>query len=203
MYSVKVQYLYTFQNDRHRSLVNICHHTVTKFCFLWWKLLRYTLLVIFKYTVQYVNYSYQAVHYMLWFTYFKAGNLYLLTPFTRSCTPSHCSTSGSHQSVFCIYELAFFVFLINLFIYLFLFVLGLRFCAKAFSSCGKRGPLTVAASPAVEHRLQTRMLSSCGSWAQPLRGMWDLPGPGHEPMFPALAGGFLTPAPPGKPFFVF
>ena len=26
-------------------------------------------------------------------------------------------------------------------IYLFLAVLGLRFCARAFSSCGKRGPL--------------------------------------------------------------
>ena len=28
--------------------------------------------------------------------------------------------------------------------------------------------------------------------------MWDLPGPGIEPVFPALAGGFLTTAPPGK-----
>ena len=28
--------------------------------------------------------------------------------------------------------------------------------------------------------------------------MWDLPGPGLEPMLPALAGGFLTTAPPGK-----
>ena len=58
-----------------------------------------------------------------------------------------------------------------LFIYLFLAVLGLRFCARAFSSCGKRGPLfiavrgplTIAASLAAEHRLQTRRLSSCGS----------------------------------------
>ena len=32
-----------------------------------------------------------------------------------------------------------------------------------------------------------------------LCGTWDLPGPGLEPMSPALAGGFLTPAPPGKP----
>ena len=30
--------------------------------------------------------------------------------------------------------------------------------------------------------------------------MWDLPGPGLEPVSPALAGGFLTTAPPGKPF---
>ena len=29
-------------------------------------------------------------------------------------------------------------------------------------------------------------------------GMWDLPGPGLEPVSPALAGGFLTIAPPGK-----
>ena len=65
------------------------------------------------------------------------------------------------------------LFFINLFIYLFLAVLGLRFCARAFSSCGEwgplfiavRGPLTVAASPVVEHRLQTRRLSSCGSRA--------------------------------------
>ena len=40
--------------------------------------------------------------------------------------------------------------------------------------------------------------SSCGTRAQLLRGMWDLPGPGIEPMSPALAGGFLTTAPPGK-----
>ena len=32
-----------------------------------------------------------------------------------------------------------------------------------------------------------------------LRGMWDLPGPGLEPVSPALAGGFLTTVPPGKP----
>ena len=29
--------------------------------------------------------------------------------------------------------------------------------------------------------------------------MWDLPGPGVEPVSPVLAGGFLTTAPPGKP----
>ena len=86
-------------------------------------------------------------------------------------------------------------------------VLGLRFCARAFSSCGKRGPLfiavrgplTVAASLVAEHRLQTRRLSSCGSRAQSLRGMWNPPGPGLEPVSPALAGRFSTNAPPGKP----
>ena len=28
--------------------------------------------------------------------------------------------------------------------------------------------------------------------------MWDLPGPGLEPVSPALAGGFLITVPPGK-----
>ena len=86
-------------------------------------------------------------------------------------------------------------------------VLGLRFCARAFSSCGERGPLfiavhgplTVVASPVAEHKLRTRKLSSCGSRAWLLRGMWDLPRPGLEPVSPALAGRFLTTAPPGKP----
>ena len=88
-------------------------------------------------------------------------------------------------------------------------VLGLRFCARAFSSCGKRGPLfivvcgplTIVASLVTEHRLQTRRLSNCGTRAQLLRGMWDLPRPGHEPVSPAWAGRFSTTAPPGKPLF--
>ena len=52
-------------------------------------------------------------------------------------------------------------------------VLGLRFCARAFSSCGKWGPLfivvcgplIIVVSFVAEHRLQTRRLSSCGSRA--------------------------------------
>ena len=59
--------------------------------------------------------------------------------------------------------------------------------------------LTIAASLIAEHRLQTRRLSNCGSWAQLLRGMWDLPRPGLEPVSPAVAGRFSTTAPPGKP----
>ena len=60
----------------------------------------------------------------------------------------------------------------------------------------------------VEHRLQAcglqqlwhARLSHCGSRAlehraQLLRGMWDLPRPGLEPVSPALAGGFLTTVP--------
>ena len=69
---------------------------------------------------------------------------------------------------------SFFLIFIYLFIYLFLnfmAVLGPRFCARAFSSCGKwgplfiavRGPLTIAASLVVEHRLQMRRLSNFNS----------------------------------------
>ena len=43
----------------------------------------------------------------------------------------------------------------------------------------------------------------CGSRAQSLRGMWDPPRPGPEPVSPALAGGFPTTAPPGKPKIFF
>ena len=77
--------------------------------------------------------------------------------------------------IFCSILYIFFLFFKNyyLFIYLFLAVLGLRFCARAFSSCGERGPLfiavrrplTIVASLVAEHRLQTRRLSSCGSRA--------------------------------------
>ena len=67
----------------------------------------------------------------------------------------------------------FYFFNFYLFIYLFMAVLVLRFSARAFSSCGKwgplfiavRGPLTIAASLVAEHRLQTRRLSNCGSRA--------------------------------------
>ena len=111
------------------------------------------------------------------------------------------------------------------FIYLFLAALCLRCCAWAFSSCGERGLLFVAvrglftggfsccgaralgarASVVVAHRLSScglwaleRKLSSCGTRAWLLRGMWDLPRPGLEPVSPALAGGVLTTEPPGK-----
>ena len=118
-------------------------------------------------------------------------------------TPSHLpSTSKAiNKHLFIFFFFKFYLFI------LFMAVLGLRFCARAFSSCGKwgplfiavRGPLTITASPVVEHRLQTRRLSNCGSRAQSLRGMWDPPRPGLEPVSPALAGRLSITAPPGKP----
>ena len=75
----------------------------------------------------------------------------------------------------------------------------------AFSSAGERGLLSScgvqafccrAFSLVAEHGFQ-----SAGSVAQAYspHGMWGLPGPGNEPVSPALAGGFLTTGPPGKP----
>ena len=104
----------------------------------------------------------------------------------------------------------FFFFNYYFFIY-FLAVLGLRCCTRAFSSYDERGPLfitvrgplTIAASLVAEDRLQTHRLSSCGTRAQLLRGMWDPPRPGLKPVSPALAGRFSTTAPPGKPSLAF
>ena len=101
----------------------------------------------------------------------------------------------------------FVCFLINLFIYLFIY--------GCVGSSFLRGPSLVAASGG--HSLSRcagfslsrplplwstgsrRSLSSCGSRAQLLRGMWDLPRPGLKPVSPALAGRLSTTAPPGKP----
>ena len=44
--------------------------------------------------------------------------------------------------------------------------------------------------------------AATGSRAQLLRGMWDLPRPGLEPMSPASAGRLSTTAPPGKPYLM-
>ena len=83
----------------------------------------------------------------------------------------------------------------------------------AFSSCGEWGLLLLQStgsrrmdfSSCSTRAQQLRStgsrvhgLSSCGSQVLLLRGMWDLPRPGIKLMFPALAGGFLTTAPPGK-----
>ena len=44
-----------------------------------------------------------------------------------------------------------------------------------------------------EHRLR-----SCGSQSELPRGMWNLPGPGVEPVSPALTGILPSTEPPGK-----
>ena len=87
---------------------------------------------------------------------------------------------------------SFFFFLRHL-IYLFMTALCLPCFAWAFSSCGKCGLLFIA-----EHVFQACGLRSCGTRAQLLHGMWNLPGPGIEPMSLASAGRFLSTVPSGK-----
>ena len=110
--------------------------------------------------------------------------------------------------VYSLFPLILFFFVVVVvvkFIYLFIFgCVGSSFLCEGFLQFWQAGATLhrgAQASPVVEHRLQTRRLSSCGSRAQPLCGMWDLPRPGLEPMCPALAGRFSTTAPPGKPLF--
>ena len=63
-----------------------------------------------------------------------------------------------------------------------------------YSLVAKCRLLTMVAPLGVEHRL-----NSCGTWAWLLCGMWDIPGPGIEPVSHALTGAFFTTEPPGKP----
>ena len=80
--------------------------------------------------------------------------------------------------------------------------LSLVVASGGHSSSRCAGLFTIVASLVAEHRLQTRRLSSCGSRAQLLRGMWDPPRPGLEPVSPASAGRLSTTAPPGKPWSI-
>ena len=71
---------------------------------------------------------------------------------------------------------------------------------SGFSCCRAQAPST-SASVVSAHRLSAALgPQSSGSVvvAHVPRGMWNLPGPGIEPMSPALAGRFLSTAPPGK-----
>ena len=129
--------------------------------------------------------------------------------------------------VICSIRIFFFKKYLFILFILFLGALGLHCCMRAFlqlrrvgatlpcgarashcsgfSCCGARALGAQAAVVAARvlgscgSRALERRHSSCGARAQLLHGLWDLPGPGLKPVSPALAGGFLTTAPPGKP----
>ena len=64
-----------------------------------------------------------------------------------------------------------------------------------------RARLLIAVAPLVEHRLEARGVSSCGAQTQlPAACGILVPGPGIEPVSPALAGGFPSTVAPGKSF---
>ena len=84
--------------------------------------------------------------------------------------------------------------------WVFISVRGLSLVAASGGHSSSRcAGLSLSRPLVAAHSLQTRRLSNCGSRAESLRGMWDLPRPGLEPAFSALAGRFSTTAPPGKP----
>ena len=70
--------------------------------------------------------------------------------------------------------------------------------SRGCSPAARLGLLIVMGSLGAEHVL-------CGAWASVVvahrLSMWNLPGPGMEPVSPALAGIFLTIGPPGKSSF--
>ena len=88
-------------------------------------------------------------------------------------------------------------FKVILFIYL-LTVLGLC-CCVGFSLAAQNR----SCSSCREWASQCGASFYCGAQALLLRGMWDLLGPGIEPMSPALASRFFTTEPLGKPLLMF
>jgi len=103
-----------------------------------------------------------------------------------------------------------FSFLKNLFL-LFSFALGLHCCVQAFSSWRRIGATLcrgAQASHCVGFSCGAQALghmgfSGCGAGTLLVHSVWDLLRPGMEPMFPALAGRFLSSLPLGKSCFIF
>ena len=113
--------------------------------------------------------------------------------------------------------------------YLFLAVLSLPCCTKAFSGCSKQRlfsscgvwashcsgfscgtpALSSWASVTAAHGLSSCIpqalecgLSSCGTKALVACSMWHLSRPRIKPVYPALAGRFLSTVLPGKSFII-
>ena len=80
------------------------------------------------------------------------------------------------------------------FIHLFTFLASLGFCCckRTLSSCGQWGLLSSGSARAPQStNSRVHWLNSCDAWALLLRGMWNLPGPGMEPVSPALIGRWI------------
>ena len=143
------------------------------------------------------------------FFFLTRGQLFFLEAYQILPLITHWPELG-HMAVCISEEMSTFFFKVIQFLFIYLFIygcVGSSFLCEGFLQlrqvgatlhCSARA-FIIAASLVAEHRLQTRRLSNCGSRAQLLRGMWDLPRPGLEPVCPALAGRFSTTAPPGKP----
>ena len=95
--------------------------------------------------------------------------------------------------------------LITFCVYLYLVVLCRHCCMCVFFNCSEWGLLFVVCAGFVLWWLlllwsmgSRAGFNSCGTQASLLRGLGDLPRPGIEPVFPALAGRFLTTGPLGR-----
>ena len=125
----------------------------------------------------------------------------------------NCNTSAAAQKIglkatLCFFFLILFVtcFLLA-FIYLFIFgCVGSSLLRGVFPQLRRAGATLLCGARASHcggfslRSTGSRRtgFSSCGTQAQLLRSMWDLPRPGLKPVSPALAGRFLTTVPPGK-----
>ena len=108
----------------------------------------------------------------------------------------------------CFFVFCFFIHLFYLFIYLFFGCIESLLPCVGFLKLSRVGdyPSMWCTGFSLRWLLLLRStgsrragFSSCGTRAQSLRGTWDPPRPGLKPVSPALAGRFLTTAPPGKP----
>ena len=107
---------------------------------------------------------------------------------------------GNSRRIYFFLFIYFFKFFYLWLCWVFVSVRGLSLVAASGGHSSSRcAGLSLSRPLLAEHRLQTRRLSNCSSRVQLLRGMWDLPRPGLEPVSPALAGRLSTTAPPGKP----
>ena len=126
-------------------------------------------------------------------------------------TPSSLVAAGKENLLFILGFFFFFNFLNLLFIYyvylwlcwVFVSVRGLSLVAARGGHSSSRCAGLSLSRPLLLRSTGSRRAGNCGSRAQLLRGMWDLPRPGLEPVSPALAGRLPTTAPPGKPYFSF
>ena len=89
------------------------------------------------------------------------------------------------------------IFVFNLFLVHWVFIVVHGLLISVACRCGAQA-LGIRASVAAACGLRR-----CGSQAQLLLVMWNLPGPGIEPVSPALAGGFLSSVPPAKSSMLF
>ena len=122
---------------------------------------------------KYMSKSFQMVLYyffFLMFTYYVCAGSLLLVDFFCSCSKRGLFSSCGARASYC----------------------------SGFSCCRAQALGHVGFSCCCSRVLEPR-LNGCGTLALSLQGMWDFPGPGIELMSPALAGGFFTTEPQGKP----